>query len=331
MTDKSQQQLLEEYLNEWSKGAGITVRTSGSTGTPKQIVLPPEQIRRSARRTNRFFGITKRSRLHTGMSFEFIGGKMMIARSIESGCKLTFSEPKIELQLPDDPDEITLMCVVPAQMAYILENLDKFSNVKNFLVGGSAIDDRMWDRIVASKVTAWESYGMTETATHVAIRRIAGSSGKRPRFVPLPGAEINLAEDDSILIKDGDVFVATTDMGRMAVDGSFEIIGRKDDVIITGGIKVIPQEVEKVVQDAVNPYCKEFIISSEPDEIWTSKLILLVAAEKSPENEEELKSKIKRAIDAIPEETLPRMKRPKAIKIVESLPRTASGKIKRKP
>lgn len=324
-----QQQLLEEFLDQWHTGNGIKAHTSGSTGTPKDIVLPQSQILRSAQRSIRYFGITKASRLHSAMSFAFIGGKMMIARSLVSGCELTFSEPALCLEPPEGEKDISLMCVVPAQLPYILDNLEKFKNVKGYLIGGSAIDDRLWDRIVASGINAWESYGMTETATHVAMRRIAGNSESRPRFVPLPGIKISLGPDGTIHIKDADVSVLTTDLARMHTDGSFEIIGRKDDVINTGGIKVLPQEIEKSIQDFVNPYVESFYISSVPDIVWTSRLIL-VAVPKAGIDPAETRETLLNIIRDIPSEIIEKKKLPKEVRIVEDLPRTQSGKLNRR-
>lgn len=327
--ENQQQQLLEEFLDQWHTGNGIKAHTSGSTGTPKVIILPQSQVLRSAQRSIRYFGITKSSRLHSAMSFAFIGGKMMIARSLVSGCELTFSEPALCLEPPKGEKDITLMCAVPAQLPYILDNLEKFKIVKGYLIGGSAIDDRLWDRIVASGINAWESYGMTETATHVAMRRIAGNSARRPRFVPLPGIKISLGPDSSIHIKDEDVVVLTTDLAKMHPDGSFEIIGRKDDMINTGGIKVLPQEIEKAIQDFINPYVEAFYISSVPDIVWTSRLIL-VAVPKAGSDPTELHKFLSKIIQEIPFDIIEKKKLPKEVRIIEELPRTQSGKLNRR-
>lgn len=325
-----QEEYLKKFLNEWETGDGISVKTSGSTGEPKEMVLPHSQVVRSARRSIRYFGIKRSSRLHCGMSFKFIGGKMMIARSLVSGCTLTYSEPALHLTpVNEDPKEITLMCVVPAQMPYILDHPEFFSNVKQYLIGGSAIDDRLWDRIVASGINAFESYAMTETATHVAMRRVKGPSGGRPRFVPLPGIVIRLKPDESIMIDDADVHVETNDLARMFPDGSFEILGRKDDVIVTGGLKVLPQELEKMLADVVKPFAGEFYVSSVPDEVWTSRLVLVVTPGSRADTPEELKRTLMEKIEGLPEEVLPKKLRPKEVILVDALPRTEMGKLNR--
>lgn len=330
---KKQKELLEEFLNEWHEGNGITAHTSGSTGTPKNITLSQSHVERSALRSNKFFGITSGSRLHAAMSFEFIGGKMMIARSLMARCQLTYSEPAVHLLPPEPGRAVTLLSLVPAQLHYVLENLAKFSEVEQYLVGGSAIDNRLWDKIVSSGLKVWESYGMTETATHIAMRRVAGHSSARPRFVPFPNVKLSTDAFGCLIIQDADVKVATTDLAKIYPDGSFEILGRKDDMIISGGLKVMPQEIERKIQPYISDLVREFYISSVPDEVWTSKIILVAVAPdeyNEGENSECLKDALKERLKRIPEDVMVRRLLPKDVLLVSSLPTTRSGKLNRR-
>ena len=327
----SQQSRLYNFLNEWENEDGIKVHTSGSTGVPKEINLKKEILVKSAKRTIKHFGINKHSRLHSSVSFEYIGGKMMIVRSLVSGCQLTFSEPSQRPQPPEGKNKVDLISIVPAQMPYILEHLDDYKIVKNFLLGGSAIDSRLWNRIVESGITAWESYGMTETASHIALRRITGSASSRPRFVPLPGIKISMDFDDRLHIYDGANFFTTNDVGKVYKDGSFEVLGRKDDIIISGGIKMNPL----VIEDKLNPYLEEeletFFITSLPDEQWTSRIILVgTPYDKENVGENNIERKIENIIKTIPSSILPNRERPKEIRIIEEIPRTSNDKIIRK-
>lgn len=326
-----QKELLHSFLEEWHKGEGITVRTSGSTGFPKSIVLPQTQIERSARRSNNFFGLSRKSHLHSAISFEYIGGKMMIARALMAGCNLTFSEPSLQITLPKCTENITLMAVVPAQMPYILNNLVQFSVVKTFLIGGSEIDDKLWDRISSSGIDARQTYGMTETASHIAIRRIVGNSQRRPRFVPMSGIKVLSDSDKCLHIIDDDIAVTTNDIADLFPDGSFEILGRRDDVIITGGLKVLPQYIESLLRDSVSPICPEFFISSLPDEVWSSRIILVAVSDQTDNiQRDKTISSLRHAVDSIPLEVLPKKFRPKEIILVPRLPLTESGKLMRK-
>lgn len=324
----SQSELLMSFLEEWHSKKKIKVFTSGSTGKPKEINLNADQMVRSAVRTNNFFEIKRSSHLHCAISFEYIGGKMMIVRSLVAGCNLTFSEPSLKIQLPADDNKIDLMSVVPAQMPYILEHPEIFNKVKTFLIGGSPIDPRLWKRIDGSGLCVYESYGMTETASHVALRRIKGDSDKRPRFVPLPGVKVKADPEGRIHIFDNDLIFSTNDVtSGIKQDGSFDIAGRMDMVINTGGIKVNPMEVEVKIREYIEDLISEFIIGSVPDEIWSSRIILLIIPRKGYcDRSNKLISEVTERLNAIPEDILSRWKRPKEIRIVDTLPLTPSGK-----
>lgn len=325
---ENQDNLLKEVLKEWYEKGIVLAKTSGSTGSPKEIILNKEQILRSAKRTNNFFKIGKKSRIHSCVSFEFIGGKMMIIRSLLSGCELTFSLPAVAPKIAFSGRDIDLMAVVPVQMYHLLNNSCVKEHVKHFLIGGSPIDDRLWTKIVASGIDAWESYGMTETASHIALRRIAGSCENRPRFVPFPGIKLSLDFDNCLHIVDGEINIRTNDIAKLASDGSFEIIGRKDDMIISGGIKVLPQEIEKILFPFLSKMGLEFYISAIPDECWTSKIILIIISQEK--NNEEKKKEVRELLDRIPEDLLSRKLRPKDILFFKEMPLTPSGKIMRK-
>lgn len=325
-----QEKLLSLFLSDWEKGADIEAQTSGSTGEPKKIFLPRKQVERSARRTNNFFHISSSSHVHSAVSFRFIGGKMMIARSLVAGCRLSFSEPALNPEPPSSHESIDLMAVVPAQMVHILENRQSFSHVSNFIIGGSAINNSLWTRLAASGLNCWETYGMTETASHIALRKIEGKADQRPGFIPMEDISLNVNEDDCLCIWDGDVYVATNDIARILPDGSFHILGRRDDVIITGGIKVMPQEVEAVLRPFLAPIVADFFISETPDEVWTSRLVLKAVVPDSA-NSEEVRNGIKTALDSVPSDLLPKRLRPKDVVLISKLPLTASGKLNRRP
>lgn len=327
----SQLSLLSEFIDSWKypEDGSVTVQTSGSTGAPKLISLPYSQLVRSARRTNSFFHVTKNSHLHCAVSFQYIGGKMMIVRSLISGAQLSFSEPSLCPSLPEGDFRIKLMSVVPAQMSFILNHLEKFKRVENFLIGGSNIDSRLWNKIVKSGINAWESYGMTETASHIAIRHIAGSSQSRPNFVPLKGIKLSLEPDGCLSITDRDISIKTNDIAEFGPKGGFKILGRKDDIIISGGLKLNPSELEEKLEKYIGDLCN-FYLSSVPDEIWSSRLVLVaISADDNPLVNESLIEQIKNRIAEIPEDLYPKRLRPKEIRIATHLPLTSSGKLLR--
>lgn len=255
----------------------------------------------------------------------------MIVRSILAGCRLSFSSPSLSPSLQEDGGVIDLISVVPAQMMHILDHLEDYGNVKNFLIGGSSIDSRLWDRIVEAGINAWESYGMTETASHIALRRVTGNSKKRPRFVPLNGVKVKSDFEDRLHINMDNEFFPTNDLTTVFPDGSFIINGRIDNMIISGGLKINPVLLERTLQPYLEGLIDTFFISSSPDERWTSKIILVAKPAIEPTvSTENLQKKIKDVLDGIPSEILSPKFRPKEVRIMDELTYTGSGKLLRK-
>lgn len=317
--------LYREFIEEWNKGEGIHANTSGSTGTPKRIVLPMEQVIKSARRTNGYFGITSGSHLHSAMGLQYIGGKMMIARSLVAGCGISFQVPALHPEVPEQ--RVSLVCLVPSQMTSVLDRIGEFGHIEKFLIGGAAISPELWQRIVSAGIDAYESYAMTETASNVAIRKIEGDAVKRVPFLPLPDVEISLDPDGAIIVKDGDITVRTNDIGRMDPNGGFHVLGRKDNMIVTGGRKILPQTIEDSVLKFVDFKGHEYFVDSLPHPVWTNEAVLVV---KSPDDDNTaLIENIRSAILSPSEEEWPRWQRPKKIIMTKKFPMTDNGKLKR--
>lgn len=312
----------EEFIDEWSSGSDyITAQTSGSTGQPKRIKLEKEFVRRSALRTNSFFGITESSRLHSCISPDFIGGKMMAVRALEAGCRLTWEIPSNRpLAGMGKEERIYLLSVVPSQTLHILDNLADMPWIENMLVGGSAIDPSLRRKISASGIKAFESYGMTETASHIALRRITEEEG---RFSTLGDIKVRNDDNGCLVIEfpTGER-VETNDLATVFDDGTFLIDGRRDHVIITGGKKVNPYDVERRISHLVPG---EFMISSEADEKWGRKVVLRIERGGLPHAEELDLSLLRFRLAQI----LQPWEVPKAIETVDALERTANGKLKR--
>lgn len=322
----NQERLYSEVLSELEDSEGINVTTSGSTGTPKRIFLSKSQLVRSALRTNEFFDIQRQSVLHSAISFEYIGGKMMIVRSVVADCTLSFQSPSL-YPIPPSESEVQLMSVVPPQLHHILKRKDDFTNVKNFLVGGSPIDSSLWNRIVESGLRVYESYGMTETASHIAVRKISGDSHNRPPFFPFPGIELSVDDNSCLLIKDGNISVSTNDIVKIEEDGAFYVLGRKDNMIITGGKKILPQQLESLLSEFVDFQGIRFYVDSVPHPVWTNKIVLVLEIT-SPEQQRKAED-IKSRIYSLKESQIPRWCLPKEIYTTSCFPLTNNGKLKR--
>lgn len=305
----------QEFLEEWeSPATEIRCHTSGSTGTPACILLPKEQMRASARRTIEFFGLTSQSVLYSCISPDFIGGKMMLVRQQELGCVLESEQPSNRpLSSGCDVAVIDLLSVVPSQMIHLIDNIDSLPDIRNILVGGSAIPSELRERIAASGLNAYETYGMTETASHVAIRKI--EAGLSP-FHTLPGITVEDVNGALRIDIDGWQSILTNDACVVLNPHEFEILGRLDNAIVSGGKKIHPEMVEQKLSSFLH---FPFYITSQPDEKWGEAVVMMAEADCG----------LRRDIENFCRENLESHERPKRIVFLERLPRTPNGKILR--
>lgn len=303
-----------ELEEEWlGPGNVLHCHTSGSTGTPKAIELPKLQVAASAGRTVSFFGLGPDSHLHSCLAPDYIGGKMMMIRAMICGGGFTWEKPSNRPLADGKEKRIDLLCVVPSQLLHIVHNTTHLPEIKNILVGGSPVSGTLRKEVAASGLAVWETYGMTETASHIAIRRVTDPQGP---FRPLPGIAVSApAGTLEIEIAGWQRFV-TNDIAEIESDGSFQILGRADNVIITGGLKVHPESVERKL-GALLPF--PVMLTSEPDEKWGERTVLLV--ENPTMTIDEIMAKCRSLLAA--------HEIPKEIRIA-AIPRTANGKIRRK-
>ncbi len=273
------------FIEEWNDETTdfIEAHTSGSTGKPKQIHLPKEMVARSAIRSIKHFGITPQSRLHLALSPDYIAGKMLIVRALLAGCRLTAEQPsQTPLATDTDPTPIQLLSLVGAQLPGFCESMRRpmAPRVRHLLLGGAPLNDSMRRLALSGDWTPWESYGMTETASHIALRRITADNSLP--FETLPGISVTLNEDECLVIDLGeDGIFSTNDVAELTDSRHFRILGRKDNVIITGGLKVFPEQIEALIAPAM-PDGRRYFITSRPSERWGQELILVVEGEPCP-------------------------------------------------
>lgn len=307
----------DDFISEWSgSGESVTCHTSGSTGSPKNIELPKNEMRKSAWRTIRFFGLTSESHLHSCISPDFIGGKMMAVRACETSATLTWETPSNRPLEFYTGDKIDLLAVVPSQMKHILDNQDVMPEIGAIIIGGAPIPTRMRERIYASGLNAWETYGMTETASHIALRRVTSDNRT---FRTLDGIKVHADSHSRLIIEiDGWQEFMTNDVAVIKGEGEFEIIGRSDNVIISGGKKIHPEALEETLERELGV---PVMITSLPDEKWGERVIMIIEDDCDCRQDINIISKCKK--------TLPKECIPKEI-IHGMIPRTENGKKKRK-
>lgn len=308
---------------EWEGDAReISAHTSGSTGIPKQIMLSKKLIEASAWRTIKFFGLDHSSHLYSCISPDFIGGKMQAIRAWLNGAKFSYEEPSNFPKLGRDGDYYDLVSVVPSQMLNVCGRHEVLKRVRHWLVGGSAISPELREKISEKGISAWESYGMTETASHIAVRKIVADSNNG--FNPMSGIKIRKNERGCLVIDQGmGGYIETNDLVDIHPDGSFHILGRYDNMIISGGRKILAEEVETCLNE-LSEYQYRYMVAGKPDAKWGEKLVVIVESEKEDQNEvEEI---VRRSIEKIESH----WKRPKEIIYVCKLLTTDNGKLKRK-
>ena len=314
-----------DFLEEWHNATPyIVAKTSGSTGAPKTIRLDKDFVRQSASRTNSFFDIYSGSHLHSCVAADYIGGKMMAVRADVAGCRFTWEKPSNRpLQGIGSQENIDLIAVVPSQMLHILDNLSSMPSMNAIIIGGSAINHALHDRICNSGLNAYETYGMTETSSHIALRKIEANNGY---FETLGGINVSIDERECLVIgfDSGERFV-TNDIAEVLDSRHFKIKGRFDDVIITGGKKVNPVEVE----NKLSPYIqKPYVITSVPDVKWGSAIVLRIEDPDSPKEDTiDFTSGKDGVLMKTMREILEPHEVPKKIERMPSLPRTHNGKI----
>ncbi|MCM1440440.1 MAG: AMP-binding protein [Roseburia sp.] len=301
---------------EWNSNSDyIICYTSGSTGKPSKIKIPKTQLLASAQRTNKIFNIKSSSLLYSCISPDYIGGKMMLIRSLIAGCKFLFEKPSnTPLSQIDRNIKINLLSIVPSQMNYILDNIHKLPEIKNILIGGAPIPQNLKIKIAQSGLHVFESYGMTETASHIALREVKGQD------TPFRTLEDIFVENEDgrlkITIPGWDTFL-TNDSPQIINPKEFHILGRVDNIINSGGIKINPELLESKLSNYLSiPYA----FTSIPDEKWGEALALVY----------ESNGTTKQQISNIVNNSLYGYENPKHIIPIDKMPYTPNGKLQRK-
>lgn len=304
---------LEHFLEQWSGGEDyITAHTSGSTGSPKEIRLLKSDMINSALATCRFFDIGKGSRMVNPLSVDYIAGKMMVVRALVSDSELWIEKPSMTpLKDWESGDLIDLLPVVPAQIPGLMAS-GRMRCVKNIIIGGSKLDRSIEESLVENGVSAYCTYGMTETCSHVAMRKIG-----QEVYSAMPGFRFSKDERGCLVIESSSMSfgrLVTNDVVDLESATSFRWVGRFDNVINSGGIKFFPEQIEAKIADLI--IGRDFYISSRPSATWGNELILLIEGSKPINGLSENLS-----------DRLTRYERPKAIIYKEHFMRTSSGKI----
>lgn len=195
----------------------------------------------------------------------------MIVRSIIADALYTSEQPSNRpLEMAQDLPPIDLLAVVPSQMWGILNGEYEVPEIRNIIIGGAPIPSNLRRAIINSGLQAWETYGMTETASHIALKRIAGGID---RFTTLGDVTVSTDSRDCLVIEDGENRLVTNDVATVFSPTEFRIEGRYDNMIITGGKKLNPLEVEEELRQLTDV---RFYVSSTKDDLWGEKVVVVI-------------------------------------------------------
>lgn len=267
------QQSVADFVREWMAGKQqFEVQTSGSTGTPKTIVLLREQLEASAHRTLDYFNLKPGNTTLLGISPATIGGKMMIVRSIIGELKLLVASPSSDPLSVLHPSEILDFCpMVPLQAQFLLTNRpEDFSRIRTILFGGSPLSASTEEQLVRLHNRCFLGFGMTETVSHVAMRRLGDEV-----YTALHGVHFTVS-DQNLIITDNNLHINnlhTNDQVQLLDETHFIWLGRTDFVINSGGVKLHPEQLERVLSEIIDI---PFFIASEPDDTFGEMCIIVV-------------------------------------------------------
>lgn len=277
---------LEDFLSEWNNGSDrVLVHTSGSTGKPKPMMVEKKRMLNSARITCDFLGLKPGDSALLCMSLDYIAGKMVVVRSIERHLHLISVSPSGH-PLKDNNEEITFAAMVPMQVYNTLqvpEERERLTHIRHLIIGGGAIDASLEKELQAlpGNIAIWSTYGMTETLSHIALRRINGAEASE-WYQPFDSVKISQTEEGCLVI-DAPLVCAETLVTNDIVEIEsyiynkveklrFRIKGRKDNVICSGGIKIQIEEVEALLKPHLE---KPFMLAKKKDEKFGEIAVLL--------------------------------------------------------
>lgn len=344
---------IEEFLSEWHDASDrLLVHTSGSTGEPKALWVEKRRMEASARITCSFLGLKPGDTALLCMPLDYIAGKMMVVRALTCGLRLfctpptghplaagnslsvmETSAPPQAFHLPSDifhlPSDIShlpsdifhLAAMVPMQVFNTLQvpaERERLMRVHHLIIGGGAIDDALEAELCTFPNAVWSTYGMTETLSHIALRRISGPDAS-DWYTPFPTVDVSLNADGCLVIDAPEVCpdtLETNDRAELSPDGRrFRILGRRDNVICSGGVKIQIEEVERLLRPHL-PF--PYMVTRRRDAKFGEAVVLL------------MQSADVAFARSVCRRVLPRYWQPKHYIPAAALPMTATGKPARK-
>ncbi len=298
-----------DFLLDWfDNNDYIKMQTSGTTGKPKIINVSKQAMVHSAIASGDFFGLQPGNKALHCLPVKYVAGKMMLVRAMILGLDIEFTAPSSH-PLRHNEKEYDFVAMVPLQAQNSIEELGR---VKKLIIGGAAINKTLEKELLQLNTAVYETYGMTETITHIAARKLGEKA-----FTVLPNVTISYDKRNCLVIhapRISDDIIVTNDIVELVSENQFVFLGRIDNVINSGGIKLIPEQIEKKLSNKIH---QRFFITSKPDNELGEKVILVVEGVKQDFNESLY-------------DGLDKYEKPKEVIFIPKFKDTATGKIMRK-
>ena len=231
MTQQEFLQDLEAILQEWQNDEPtVWVHTSGSTGTPKPMQVEKKRMEASARLTCSFLGLKEGDSALLCMPLQYIAGKMVVVRSLVAGLRLIPVAPNGH-PLKDLKEAPIFAAMIPMQVYNTLQVPEEkaiLMGIKHLIIGGGAIDDALANELKDFPNQVWSTYGMTETLSHIALRRLNGTDAS-DCYTPFDNVRIRLSKEGTLIIHAPNVCaeeLITNDIAEIYEEGKFRILGR---------------------------------------------------------------------------------------------------------
>ncbi len=321
-------QSVYDFAKAWLDGQEtFTVTTSGSTGTPKEITLSRTQMAVSARMTGQFLQLTEGTRALICLNVNYIAGMMMLVRGLDLGWRMTIVSPSSNplLKVPQ-ASIFDFVALVPMQLTAILQNeetVGRVGDLGKILLGGAPVSEILLREIQDIERPVYQSYGMTETVSHVALRRLNDDT-QREDYQVLPGIEFDVDARACLNLR-GAVTnhepVQTNDLVEITSPNTFRWLGRADSVINSGGVKISLDKIDKVVGEVLQEMgvATEYFCWHEPDEKLGQKLVVFLEGKSTVLRPKELVEKISARVK--------RYESPKAVYFAKQFIKTPTAKI----
>jgi len=291
-------------------GHGITIFTSGSTAAPKPVALTRAMLRASAKASATHLGWRDDDRWLCPIPLAHVGGLSVLTRCLLARrCAVLGSVDGL------DASRATLASVVPTQLTRMIER-DPPPRLRAVLVGGAACPAALLDAARARGYPVLTTYGMTEACSQIATERTPGGG-----LEPLAGMQVRI-EDERILVRGpavaDDGWLDTGDLGHLDERGHLHVLGRADDLIVTGGENVHPLEVERALEQL--PAIDEACVFGIADDTWGQLVAAALVANAAIDDA---------TLRAHMDTRLATHKHPRRICFVSELRRAAAGKLDR--